>query len=319
MGRNYTFIMNSSKEKFKKWCSTDILVPIFYRYSYYQALFGDDWEVILYEKGSEILAVMPYVIRTKFGFKKINPELLFPYQGIWINYPPEQKNATRISFEKEVITKIIDQLPKVAFFNQQFHPNFTNWLPLYWKGYRQTTRYTYIIEDISNLDVVFNDFKDKTRNSIKKAAQHFSVTKSTSIDDFIAFKSQNNNSNSFILDGLKKIIQFAFEQNVGTILIAKNKENIICASIFYMWDDSSAYLLQSINNKKTNYSGASSLLIWEAIKNVSSKTKAFDFEGGIIEPIEAFFRGFGGKQTPYSDISKTTSFLLNTLNYSVKK
>ncbi|PIZ06179.1 MAG: GNAT family N-acetyltransferase, partial [Flavobacteriales bacterium CG_4_10_14_0_8_um_filter_32_5] len=43
------------------------------------------------------------------------------------------------------------------------------------------------------------------------------------------------------------------------------------------------------------------------------------FEGGIIETVESFFRGFGGIQTPYFDISKTNSSLLKALNYSVKK
>jgi len=311
--------MNSNKEKYEIWCEGNNSIPLFYRYAYYQTLFGDNWDVILDCRGENIVGVMPFVLRSKFGFKKINPELLFPYQGIWINYPDNQKNATKISFEKEVITNIINQLPKVAFFNQQFHPSFTNWLPLYWKDYRQTTRYTYIIKDISNLDVVFNDFKDKTRNSIKKAEQHFSVTKSTSIDDFIAFKSETNNLNPLNLTGLKRVINFALEHHSGEILVAKNNDGIVCSSIFYMWDELSAYLLQSINNKKINYSGASSLLIWEAIKNASSKTKSFDFEGGIIETVESFFRGFGGIQTPYFDISKTNSSLLKALNYSVKK
>ncbi|PKP38989.1 MAG: hypothetical protein CVT98_03830, partial [Bacteroidetes bacterium HGW-Bacteroidetes-15] len=97
--------MNPNKEKYRRWCEQTNFVPLFYRYDYYQALFGDNWDVILDCRGENIVGIMPFVLRSKFGFKKINPELLFPYQGIWINYPDNQKNATKISFEKEVITK----------------------------------------------------------------------------------------------------------------------------------------------------------------------------------------------------------------------
>jgi hypothetical protein len=35
-------------------------------------------------------------------------------------------------------------------------------------------------------------------------------------------------------------------------------------------------------------------------------TRAFDFEGSILRPVERFFRDFGGRQTPYLDVSRAT-------------
>lgn len=307
--------MNTNKERYRKWCEQDKTMPFFYRYDYYQAIYHDNWEIALATNGNDIQAAMPYVVRKKKGFNLILPEPLMPYQGVWINYPLNQKYASKLGFEKEVITKIIEQLPSVALFRQQFHPNFTNWLPFAWENYKQTTKYSYIIEDISDLKIVYDEFKDKTRNSIKKATQNFSVKAAASIDEFIDFKRNNSNINALNLIILKRILNFAFDNNLGEILHAKNSENEICSSIFYIWDDSTAYLLQSINNKKTNYSGATSLLIWEAIKNASSKTKSFDFEGSMIQSIETFFRSFGGKQTPYFEINKTNHPLLKLLRY----
>lgn len=37
----------------------------------------------------------------------------------------------------------IDNLPKFDYFNMNFHYSITNWLPFYWRGFKQTTRYTY--------------------------------------------------------------------------------------------------------------------------------------------------------------------------------
>jgi hypothetical protein len=54
-------------------------------------------------------------------------------------------------------------------------------------------------------------------------------------------------------------------------------------------------------------SGANSLCMWEAIKFASTVTKAFDFEGSMIESVERFFRAFGARQVPYFQISKINS------------
>jgi hypothetical protein len=58
-----------------------------------------------------------------------------------------------------------------------------------------------------------------------------------------------------------------------------------------------------------------SLLLWEAINKSAKKAKAFNFEGSMIEPIERYFRAFGGKLTPYFEIKKTSSKFLKLLNY----
>lgn len=52
-------------------------------------------------------------------------------------------------------------------------------------------------------------------------------------------------------------------------------------------------------------SGAVSLIIWKAIQKASKRVDVFDFEGGMFENIESFFRSFGAEQVLYSRIIKT--------------
>lgn len=54
-----------------------------------------------------------------------------------------------------------------------------------------------------------------------------------------------------------------------------------------------------------------SLLIREIIKYLSSKTRKFDFEGSMIEPVEQSFRRFGAIQERYFRTSKVNSRLLS--------
>jgi hypothetical protein len=52
--------------------------------------------------------------------------------------------------------------------------------------------------------------------------------------------------------------------------------------------------------------GANTLLYWEPIRLASEVSRVFDFEGSMLKPVEHFFRGFGGTQTPYLQISKAS-------------
>ena len=73
--------------------------------------------------------------------------------------------ASKLSYEKEIIFEIDDKLKELGidYYNQNFHYSFLNWQPFYWKGYSQTTRYTYVIRDLSDLRTVFSNFSKSKR------------------------------------------------------------------------------------------------------------------------------------------------------------
>ena len=99
------------------------------------------------------------------------------------------------------------------------------------------------------------------------------------------------------------------------ILLGVDKENKIHAGIYLVWDENTMYYLLGGGDPKYRNSGATSLLLWEAIKLASSKGLSFDFEGSMIEPVEKFVRGFGAIQKPYFQIYKTDSKFLVALDF----
>lgn len=311
--------MNTNKERYRKWCETDKSIPFFYKYDYYQTVFGDDWNVVLATNDVDVLGFMPFVVRKKYIFKKISPELFFPYQGIWINFPPNQKYASKISFEMQVIKTIIEQMPQVDFFRQQFYPTFTNWLPFLWENYNQITKYTYIIKNISNLEQVFLNFSSKARGHIRKAEKTIHIEKTENIELIYEMNQKYFKEKKLTISITKKylvsIFNYCKKNNCGELLIAKDEKGNVHASFFYFWDCFSAYGITSITDEKYKNKNAMSLLYWEAIKRASTKVNSFNFNGGNIPAIETFFRAFGGIQTPYFEISKTTHPLLKLLRY----
>jgi len=90
------------------------------------------------------------------------------------------------------------------------------------------------------------------------------------------------------------------------------------AALFIVWDENCAYNLISTINPKFRSSGASSLVFWEAIKHMSTKSKLFDFEGSMDKNIEESFREFGSTQIPYFRIRKFNSVCFKILYHSRK-
>ena len=202
---------------------------------------------------------------------------------------------------------------------QQFDYSITNWLSFYWKGFKQTTKYTYVIEDISDIDKVYNDFEHAKRKNIKKANSIIEVKYDISSEEFYQNHkltlAKQGDVIEYSYDTFKKIYDVSYKNNSGKTIYAIDSNNNIHCALFIVWDDNSAYDLISTIDIDYRNSGAASLLVFEAIKYVSNYTKKFDFEGSMIESVEKSFRQFGSEQKPYFRIYKdySTIFKLSKL------
>ena len=88
-----------------------------------------------------------------------------------------------------------------------------------------------------------------------------------------------------------------------------------CLSVrISQFNGNTAYYLMGGGDPELRNSGATSLVLWEAICRQPEIVEVFDFEGSMIEPIERFCRAFGAVQTPYFRVSHTPSKLLRFMN-----
>ena len=312
--------MTANKIKYKQLCEENKDISLFQTFGWYNALFNsNEWDVAIVERGEKIVGFLPYILSKKKTFNVINSPMLTPYQGVWLDYPKDQKYANRLGFEKEVITELINQLPKTDLFQQKFTPSFTNWLPFYWKGFEQSTKYTYIIKDLTDKEEVFSNFKENIRREIRKAEKKITIVSTTDIDLLYSMKEatykENNSNYPVSKELLNKVYSFVSENKCGELLMANDENGNVHSILLYVWDNNSAYYLQGVTDGSFKTSGSMSFLLWEAIKQSAQKTKAFNFEGRMLEPIERYFRAFGGEQVPYFEIKKTSSKFLKLLNY----
>lgn len=292
------------KEKYRLFCAEEKTIPIFSQPWWLDAVAGDSWDVCLVEKGGIVVASMPYTRSSRLGMTVISKPALTQTLGPWIR-ASNAKYAKRLAAEKDLMVMLIDQLPKYAYFNQTWHHSMTNWLPFFWRGFEQTTRYTYTLSDIHDTDEVWNGFETKIRTDIRKAENKFALKVRTDlpINNLMALNemtfSRQGKVAPYSSGFVERIVEAAKAREKCQWFIAQDNKGQNHAGVLIIWDEQSAYYLISGGNPELRNSGATSLCLWEAIKFASTVTKSFDFEGSMIEPIERFFRGFGAVQTPY--------------------
>jgi hypothetical protein len=90
------------------------------------------------------------------------------------------------------------------------------------------------------------------------------------------------------------------------MLFAYDDADRVHAVAYVVCDRRTAYYLMGGGDPKLRTSGASSLLLWEAIRRTRPVVSVFDFEGSMLRPVERFFRAFGGRQVPYLHVSRAT-------------
>ena len=307
-----------SKEKYIKFCKFEKDIPIFSCNWWLDAVCGEDnWDVELFEKGGEIFASMPYYKIRKARFNLLIMPKLTQTLGIYIKYPKSQKYYKKLSWEKKAMSMIINKLPKVDYFSQNFHHSIGNWLPFYWAGYEQTTRYSYLIDATAGgvMDLVEDGFENDIRRRIKKTiSSGVEVFEGEDIGLFYELNKMTFARKSvdmpYSFEFIGNLYKKCKENNAVKMFFAKDKNGAILAASFLVHDKNVVYYLMGGINPAKKELGAMDLVLFESIKFAMQSKRAFDFEGSMIESIEKYFRAFGAIQKPYYSISKINSKLL---------
>lgn len=284
--------------------------PIFHEPWWLDAVVGSGaWGECVVQRGEEQFARLPYVQKKKYGFTVITQPPLSQYLGPWFKGISGQKSAKRLAREKDLTGELIKQLPKHDFFLQNFSPEITNWLPWYWNGYKQTTRYTYRLPDFSNLDRTWDKFETKIRTDIRKSQKNeVSLELDARLEDFLPLRKktfQRQGLNATVSDRILRRLDHACQERAcRKIIIAKGNDGQSHAGAYLVWNNHTVWYLMGGGDPGLRRSGATSAVLWEAIKFCSEQNKIFDFEGSMHEPIERFFRAFGAQQVPFFQITK---------------
>jgi len=284
--------------------------PLFSSAWWLDAVAPGRWGEVCIEKGSRLQARLAYVVNRRplvgdmLGIPPITPFLGPEFPNL------EREGSRQIGEQHELMYELIDKLPSHARFLQNFHPDITNWLPFYWRGFSQHTRYTYQIQCLRNLDTVWSNFSSSTRRAIRKAEKLVTLDESGTPDDLYqllqATYANQGRTAGYAPDVLRRAVDAALQRGQGRLLIAHDKAGKRHAGLFTVWNEEVTYYLVGGSDPSIRSSGAMSLLMWNAIQYAHTVSHCFDFEGSMQPGIERFVRGFGSVQVPYFQVLKET-------------
>jgi len=305
-----------SREAYRELCDKETSIPLFSQAWWLDAVAGDAWEAVLGYRGGQVVGALPYVVRRRLGFTVLTQPKLTQNLGPWVR-PGNMSYPKTLAYEKDVLGALADGLPHYHQYVQNWHCDRGNWLPFHWRGFTQTTRYTYRLQGLGDEEALWGRLKQNIRGDIRKARDRYQLTIRTArdLDEFLVL-----NRLTFERQGrglpyspglVARIEEAAAARSARDCLIAVDSEGQCHAGVYIVRQGDAAYYLMGGGNPALRNSGATSLVLWEAIRNQPGSVEIFDFEGSMVEPIERFFRAFGAKQTPYFLVTKTNSRLMN--------
>jgi hypothetical protein len=341
-------ILNSTtltpRQQLEELCQRDPSVSIFLHPFWLDIVCKNGtWDVCLsYDNAGEIDGVLVYFkVKLKGLISAIAMPELTPNAGVWLRLPNHKINGIKrhsvYTATKKIVDALILQLPDVPIYCQHFHYSLTDWQPFFWKNYRQTTHYSYVLENLHDLNTIYEALKGSVRTDLKKAERLVTIENisDTTPDALLDFYKVVNLS--FLKQGMKPLYSMEMLRELDTVLGEKNarqlflardtegssgmhegfensKKGMIHGGVYVIIWNGTAHYIAGGSHPELRQSGAMSLLIWRAIEWAAAQgCHYFDFEGSMIPQVETLFRAFGGQQKPFFRITKTRNRLYDLL------
>lgn len=302
---------NEMKQRYLELSQRDMDIPIYSQPWWMDSMCGEDgWDVYLIGEGMDIKASFVYRIIEADGKKKICRALLTQNNGIYIRYPKDQGIISRQKYEENLMDEILDYIESLGLdsYEQQHHFRLTNWLPFFWRYYSETVKYTYLIDDTSDMETVRSNYSTNARKLINKAKRYVHITEMTDAEEFYRVNSltflRQCEEMPYSYEEFLTLYEACRTHDCVKLLGAVDDENHVHAVAFIMWDNNYLYFLLNGTDPDYKMYQGNFLLIDACIEEAHKLKKSFDFEGSVIRPVNHAFREFGGIPTPYFRIFK---------------
>lgn len=271
-----------------------------------EAVAPGSWREILVEENGRVLARWPLLFRPG----EITTPVLTQTSGFWMA-DDITANDPYFTTRKKVTNLLIEQLPGGVKVDLNLDSAVTYFLPFVWRGFRVEPKVSYRFFDVSDPEALYRGFNPKTKQCIRTAQARVTVTTSDDIEpmNHLLFKTFNkqNLKNPWPPELVRRLYHACREHHAVHLIYAKDREGNIHSGNFYVYDEKICFALLSGSDPAWVSSGARTLLAWEGIRFASTVSRAFDFEGSMVEGIEHYFRQFGATPVVYYHVIRESA------------
>jgi hypothetical protein len=261
---------------------------------------GGKYGMAEYTEQGKVVGRLPYFIYDKFGMKMGSLPPLTHFLGPAVN-AGQGKECTKFLKRLEVTSELIRQLPATASFYIKCHRDITETVAFQGAGFRTSVQFTNELHPKA-VDLLWNDIRTKPRNNIRAARDGYTVSEGNDPERFMDFYDKNiegrGEKNNKDIPACTRLVAACLERKRGRILESRdNRDGSLAASVFYAWDDTSAYYLMT-THKRDAHRGATALAVWEAICDSAKRGLIFDFDGIYSEGCAKSANDFSASFSP---------------------
>lgn len=262
----------------------------------------------VFDKGGELVAGFHLAQRRVLGTHLARNPAFCPQCGPFWRIRARNPVAV-LDTQREILTAMAGFLDSGPYAAVSFSLNreVQDTLPFVWRHFKVVPRYTYVLDLAATLEEIARNMSPTRRNDISKAARDGVVVQPTHDPEIVGdlvrgtFARKDLRSDQGVLDAILR--RFARAENSFTF--TAYADGVAIATAFIVHDRRTAYYLLGGYRSERKHHGAGALALMKAIEHAKSiGLTAFDFEGSMIPAIEKYFRGFGGRLTPYFTVNK---------------
>ncbi len=253
--------------------------------------------------GDTMIAGVAFTELSRGPLKKANTPVLAPYGGLVYNISSEGAGRDTDSLQLLCAEKLIDYLQRKYNYVLLSHsPDFNDIRPFSWSGWSEKVRYTYLL-DISDPERLWQKSRERARRKIRKATENLKIggaVDAETVADLHERFYRDRDRTPPVSKGIVISMMHALERSgLVDINTVQDKSGRIIALQVTVLGFKTVYTLLYGTLPNSGYSGADSLLIWNAVKKYSTTHKRLDLVGANIPSIAFFKKGFGGTLTPH--------------------
>lgn len=272
------------------------------------------WDCVQIESGGHVAAKLPFVVQERRGARILTQPALTQSLGPWIADTGAGYSKT-LSREMSLYRELIKGLPKHDLFKQHFAPEVTNWLPFYWEGFTQTTRYTYLLDIERGLDAIRSNMDKRNRRQLAHSQNFLQAEVSDDLNAFLLL-----NDKTFQRQGMQTPYSHEYVHRLDDavqrhakrwIILARDKATGTAqAGIYMISDGTRVYSLMSGADPDARAQNGGIVARWKAIETVhTAGLPVLDLQGSMIKNVERRNRNYGAEQVPYFSIMRSNGRL----------
>lgn len=249
------------------------------------------------------VAALPFMRVTRLGFRQLKMPPYTRTLGVRLFLPPS-KPFKRSQNIRHIVDELVRRLPRHDSFHAALDPDDETPFGFALSGCSVSQTFTFQVPPSADLDTVWDECDQKTRNLIRTARRQLEVSENADFDRFqrvsLLDRPDARNIHDFPLLG--RIFSACLQRRQGTILTAAGEDGRPVASVILVWGSRRMYFWVAARNRLAPGGGANALLLWKSLELARSMNLTLDFDGFSSGAAARFLASFGQAPVPRPEI-----------------